>query len=264
MANISPSKNSLFDSARRSSSRYWASVSRWIGSATGMMQVNLNCSARKARIEEHLVPHFINTTPFAARDFWARRGASDAHTLQRSVRSEQRRLAQKEPPPAGLRRFSVLASLLLGHSPTAGDAPSSRLARTENRRNKRGRIYETGYLACALCLGTFAASHLNAENSAGNVETPKQWSFRNHVQPVLAKFGCSAGACHGAAAGQNGFKLSLRGYDDMGDWRALTRHALGRRIVPSDPSASLLVQKPTGVVPHKGGVKFSPESQEFR
>ena len=77
------------------------------------------------------------------------RGASaraPAHTLQGSVRSEQRRLGQKEPPPKGLRRFSVLASLLLGHSPTSGDAPSSRLARTENRRNKRGRIYETEYL----------------------------------------------------------------------------------------------------------------------
>src|SRR5438105_11020677 len=93
-----------------------------------------------------LVPHFTNTTTFAARDFWPRRGASDAHTLQGSGRSEQRRRGQKEPSPGGLRRFSVLASLLLGHSPTSGDAPSSRLARTENRRNKRGRIYETGYL----------------------------------------------------------------------------------------------------------------------
>src|SRR5437867_11061842 len=93
-----------------------------------------------------LVPHFINTTTFAARDFRPRRGASDAHTLQGSVRREQRRLGRKEPSPAGLRRFSVLALLLLGHSPTAGDAPSSRLARTENRRNKRGRIYEMGYL----------------------------------------------------------------------------------------------------------------------
>jgi len=46
-----------------------------------------------------------------------------------------------------LRRFSVLASLLLGHSPTSGDASSSRLAGTENRRNKRGRIYEMEYLA---------------------------------------------------------------------------------------------------------------------
>src|SRR6266498_5897234 len=81
------------------------------------------------------------------------RGASaraPEHTLQRSVRSEQRRLGQKEPPPEGLRRFSVLASLLLGHSPTAGDAPSSRLARTENRRNKRGRIYGTGYLGSSM------------------------------------------------------------------------------------------------------------------
>ena len=50
-------------------------------------------------------------------------------------------------------------------------------------------------------------------------------TFRNHVQPVLAKFGCSSGACHGAAAGQNGFKLSLRGFDDEGDYLALTRNA---------------------------------------
>src|SRR5881296_884683 len=92
-----------------------------------------------------LVLHFINTATFATRDFWPRRGASDAHTLQGSVRSEQRHRGQKEPSPGGLRRFSVLASLLLGHSPTSGDAPSSRLARTENRRNKRGRIYEMGY-----------------------------------------------------------------------------------------------------------------------
>src|SRR5438876_2586630 len=93
-----------------------------------------------------LVLRFINTTTFAARDFWPRRDASDAHTLHGSVRSEQQSLGRKAPPPGGLRRFSVPASLLLGHSPTSGDAPSSRLARTENRRNKRGRIYETGYL----------------------------------------------------------------------------------------------------------------------
>ena len=93
-----------------------------------------------------LVLRFINTTTFAARDFWPRRDASDAHTLHGSVRSEQQSLGRKAPPPGGLRRFSVLASLLLGHSPTSGDAPSSRLARAENRRNKRGRIYEMEYL----------------------------------------------------------------------------------------------------------------------
>jgi hypothetical protein len=90
------------------------------------------------------------------------------------------------------------------------------------------------------------------------------WSFRNHVQPVLMKAGCSTGACHGAAAGQNGFKLSLRGYDDVGDWRTITRGALERRVVLSDPSQSLLLLKPTQAVPHKGGERFKPDSLEYR
>jgi hypothetical protein len=91
-------------------------------------------------------------------------------------------------------------------------------------------------------------------------------SFRNHIQPILAKAGCSLGACHGAAAGQGGFKLSLRGYDDEGDWLTLTRGACGRRITPADPARSLLLLKPTNAVPHKGGEKFkvgSPEWQIF-
>ncbi|HVR35059.1 MAG TPA: Ig-like domain-containing protein, partial [Methylomirabilota bacterium] len=89
-------------------------------------------------------------------------------------------------------------------------------------------------------------------------------SFRNQVQPVLAKAGCSSGACHGAAAGQNGFRLSLRGYDDAGDFLALTRHALGRRIVPEDPARSLLLLKPSGAVPHKGGKLFEVDSTDYR
>ena len=28
---------------------------------------------------------------------------------------------------------------------------------------------------------------------------PQPWSFRNHVEPVLAKLSCNSGACHGAA-----------------------------------------------------------------
>jgi hypothetical protein len=96
------------------------------------------------------------------------------------------------------------------------------------------------------------------------LDKPFDRSFRNHVQPVMARYGCSSGACHGAAAGKNGFRLSLRGYDDEGDYRAMTRHALGRRINLEDPGRSLLVLKPTGAVPHKGGVRFSPDSREYR
>jgi hypothetical protein len=114
-------------------------------------------------------------------------------------------------------------------------------------------VITTG-LALASLLGsptTFAATNTT-------------WSFRNHVQPVLAKAGCSSGACHGAAAGQGGFRLSLRGYDDEGDWRSITRGALGRRLVLSDPARSLVLLKPTGAVPHKGGARFETNSLEYR
>jgi hypothetical protein len=116
----------------------------------------------------------------------------------------------------------------------------------------------------ATITATSPAGTATTKVTVAAMDRPFDWSFRNHVQPVLAKFGCSSGACHGAAAGKNGFKLSLRGYDDDGDWRALTRSAWGRRIVPADPSASLLLKKPTGAVPHKGGVRFEPDSLEYR
>src|SRR5947209_19915198 len=52
---------------------------------------------------------------FAARNFRFPRGASDEHTLQRSVRSEQRSGRRKGLRPGGLRRKRPGASLLLGH-----------------------------------------------------------------------------------------------------------------------------------------------------
>src|SRR5262245_60108068 len=107
-------------------------------------------------------------------------------------------------------------------------------------------------------------SSTTASVTVSGMEKPFDWSFRNHIQPVLAKNGCSSGACHGAAAGQNGFKLSLRGYDDEGDYLALTSGALGCRIVPSDPGRSLMLLKPTGAVPHKGGKKFEVDSLDYR
>src|SRR5205085_3936009 len=92
--------------------------------------------------------------------------------------------------------------------------------------------------------------------SVVDMEKPFDHSFRNTVQPILARFGCSSGACHGAAAGKNGFKLSLRGYDDEGDYRMITRAAQGRRIDLAEPGASLLVRKPLNLIPHKGGERF--------
>ncbi len=96
------------------------------------------------------------------------------------------------------------------------------------------------------------------------MDQPFQWSFRNHVESVLSKQGCNAGSCHGARAGQKGFRLTLFGFDVDADYTYLTRQAVGRRIVPSDPGRSLILTKPTGLLPHKGGVRLEPGSLEYR
>jgi hypothetical protein len=89
---------------------------------------------------------------------------------------------------------------------------------------------------------------------------PRRVSFANDVMPVLAKAGCNSGACHGAASGKKGFKISLRGYDPDTDFITLTRGTDGRRLNRNNPGWSLLVLKPTGRVPHEGGRRFAPDS----
>ncbi|WP_184212749.1 DUF1553 domain-containing protein [Prosthecobacter dejongeii] len=89
-------------------------------------------------------------------------------------------------------------------------------------------------------------------------------SFRNEVQPILTRFGCNMGACHGAAAGQGGFRLSLRGFDDEGDYLSVTHSAMGRRINGDDPARSLLLLKAIKTVPHKGDKRFEMDSEAYQ
>ncbi len=89
-------------------------------------------------------------------------------------------------------------------------------------------------------------------------------SFQLDVLPVLTRAGCNMGACHGAAAGKNGFRLSLRGYAPEIDHDAMTRQALGRRINRTKPSESLLLLKPSGSLEHGGGIRFTEDSPDYR
>src|SRR5579863_3668330 len=89
-------------------------------------------------------------------------------------------------------------------------------------------------------------------------------SFVRDVMPILNKASCTAGTCHGAAKGKNGFKLSLRGYDPEFDYRALIQDLSGRRFNRVDPGRSLMLLKPTAQIPHGGGLRFDTESAYYK
>jgi len=99
--------------------------------------------------------------------------------------------------------------------------------------------------------------------AAGTAEAPPI-SFKNEVVPILTKAGCNQGACHGAQLGKGGFKLSLLGFDEDADYVTIARQNESRRIVRVDPDRSLLLLKATLGVAHAGGMRFKPDSYEYR
>ena len=89
-------------------------------------------------------------------------------------------------------------------------------------------------------------------------------SFDLDVQPVLTSLGCNSGPCHGKQRGQNGFQLSLLGFDGDFDHAAITREGRGRRIFPAAPERSLLIQKATAELPHGGGRRIEVGSDDYQ
>lgn len=89
-------------------------------------------------------------------------------------------------------------------------------------------------------------------------------SFELDVQPVLTAYGCNSGPCHGKQRGQNGFQLSLLGFDSDFDHAAVTREARGRRVFPAAADQSLLLRKATADLPHGGGKRFEVDSDAYR
>ncbi|MEY2727588.1 MAG: hypothetical protein RLZZ458_3455 [Planctomycetota bacterium] len=90
------------------------------------------------------------------------------------------------------------------------------------------------------------------------------WNFENHIIPVLTRFGCNMSGCHGKAEGQNGFKLSVFGFDPLADYQAIVQDGFGRRVFPGVPENSLLLLKATGQVPHGGGARLDPSRAEYQ
>lgn len=108
-----------------------------------------------------------------------------------------------------------------------------------------------------LCIAVSAATRTNAADAL-------PVSFRNDIVPLLTRHACNSGGCHGKSTGQNGFRLSLLGFEPDIDHRALVLEARGRRVFPGAPDDSLLLAKASGRVPHGGGRRIDPGSEDYR
>ncbi|MCY2967980.1 MAG: DUF1549 domain-containing protein, partial [Planctomycetota bacterium] len=106
-----------------------------------------------------------------------------------------------------------------------------------------------------------AAAQTNVTAAGPTIPEPQ---FVNDILPLLTRHGCNSGGCHGRANGQNGFKLSLFGFDPAADFAAISEDGLGRRVSWSAPEESLLLRKATAQVPHGGGARFDADSSAYR
>jgi len=108
--------------------------------------------------------------------------------------------------------------------------------------------------------GTSAVLQVHAENFGRDAAI----NFSNQIVPIFTKLGCNGGGCHGKSAGQNGFRLSLLGFEPSEDYEHLVKEARGRRIFPAAPDRSLLLLKATATIPHGGGNRLDPRSDDYR
>jgi Protein of unknown function (DUF1553)/Protein of unknown function (DUF1549) len=94
-------------------------------------------------------------------------------------------------------------------------------------------------------------------------ESQRPWDVAEDIVPVLTRAGCNTGGCHGRADGQNGFHLSLFGYDPASDFGSMSRQEGGRRLSALVPESSLFLLKASGTIPHVGGPRITPGSPEY-
>lgn len=109
-----------------------------------------------------------------------------------------------------------------------------------------------------------AGRTLQVPVSVSAADEPRPLHFTNDILPLLTRYACNSSGCHGKAEGQNGFKLSVFGFDPQADYDALTKEARGRRVFPAAADRSLLLQKAAGLAPHGGGTRIAADSLAYR
>jgi hypothetical protein len=131
------------------------------------------------------------------------------------------------------------------------------------RVSSSGRVTPVGNGATEVTV-SFGDKSLKVAVKAASCDVNLPINFANQIVPIFTKLGCNSGGCHGKASGQNGFKLSLLGFEPEVDYAALVKEARGRRLFPAAPDQSLLLQKATGQIAHGGGRRLEVGSDEYR
>ncbi len=121
----------------------------------------------------------------------------------------------------------------------------------------RPKLFVALFVALAVCAGSVRADESAPAIVSGEI------NFELDVLPILTAKGCNAGACHGKSRGQNGFALSLLGFDPEFDFAAIVKEAHGRRVFPAAPDNSLLLRKASLAMPHGGGLRLPVDSPEY-
>ncbi|MGH9661165.1 MAG: DUF1549 domain-containing protein, partial [Bryobacteraceae bacterium] len=134
----------------------------------------------------------------------------------------------------------------------------------------------------ALADGTLAVSAAyQGERASATVrirgaQAARSASFTRDIEAIFTRRGCNSAACHGSVKGAGGFKLSANGlyprddYDWIvkgGGYQVLTTEVKGDRIPRVDlksPESSLLIEKPSMVKPHGGGLRLEKDSDDYR
>ena len=159
-----------------------------------------------------------------------------------------------ETPPISCDYLHKVTSL-----PPLGRKRTTRMACFEPLAWLRSRFQISGFAITAVFfLATYSNDLTLAHENSGQV------SFVNDVVPLLTKAGCNSGVCHAKAGnGQNGFRLSLLGFEPKEDFEYVVKDSRGRRLSLADPESSLLLRKATANLPHGGGLRVQEPSAEY-
>ncbi len=184
----------------------------------------------------------------------ARPPAARIEVLPEAVRLEGARDAEA---------ILVLATSTTGTTDDRTDEVALRVLDPAIARLEDGRLVPVADGTTQLVVGE-GGTALSVQVEVSGASEDPELDFNTDVLPWLTSMGCNTGSCHGSARGQDGFLLSLFGYDPRGDVRRVVEEYPGRRVDLTYPEHSLLIEKALGVVPHTGGRLMEEGSPGYR